>query len=184
MNDASAGERSGMGARLVASLPYIILLAVTLWLWSIASGIEYDARPDALGPGFWPKAALVLMGVLSVVQIGWTLMSSSDAGAVGMGAGLDEEEDEAPRQPLLLALGVALTVVYALSLDTLGFPIATTAFLIAFMYIGGARNHVAIWASSLIGVGVTAVLLMRVVYVSLPRGVAPFSAVTDFITGF
>ena len=173
-----------MGARLMASLPYILLLAVTVWLWSVANGIEYDARPGALGPAFWPKAALALMGVLCVFQIGWTLMSSSDAEAVGMGAGMEEEEDEAPRRPLLLALGVGLTVVYALVLDTLGFPVATAAFLIAFMYVGGARNHVAIWASSLIGVAVTALLLMRVVYVSLPRGVAPFSAVTDLITGF
>lgn len=173
-----------MGARLMASLPYILLLAVTVWLWSVANGIEYDARPGALGPGFWPKAALLLMGGLCVFQIGWALMSSSDAEAVGMGAGMEEEEDEAPRRPLLLGLGVGLTVVYALTLDTLGFPVATAAFLVAFMYVGGARNHVAIWASSLIGVGVTALLLMRVVYVSLPRGVAPFSAVTDLITGF
>lgn len=173
-----------MGARLAQALPYVILLAVTAWLWSIASGIEYDARPGALGPGFWPKAALALMGVLCVFQIAWTLLSSSDAEAVGIGAGMEEEEDEAPRQPLLLGLGVGLTVVYALTLDTLGFPIATTAFLIAFMYVGGARNHAAIWASSLIGVAVTSVLLMKVVYVSLPRGVDPFSAVSDFITGF
>ena len=175
-----------MGARLTQALPYVILLTVAAWLWSIANGIEYDARPDALGPAFWPKAALVLIGAMSVFQIARTLMSSSDDEAVGIAAGLEEEEDEddAPRRPLLLALGVGLTVVYALTLDTLGFPVATAAFLIAFMYVGGARSHVAIWASSLIGVAVTALLLMRVVYVSLPRGVAPFSGVSDFITSF
>lgn len=174
-----------MGARLMASLPYILLLAVTAWLWSVANTIEFDHRPGALGPDFWPKAALLLMGALSAFQIAWTLMSSSDAEAVGMGAALEEEdEDDAPRRPLLLALGVGLTIVYALALDTLGFPLATAAFLIAFMYVGGARNHVAIWATSLIGVALTTTLLMRVVYVSLPRGVSPFSGVADFITGF
>jgi len=184
MNEAPAGGSVGMGGRLARALPYVILLAVAAWLWSIANGIEYDARPGALGPAFWPKAALMLLVALSVFQIAWTLMSSSDDEAVGIGAAMEEEEDEAPRRPLLLALGVGLTVVYALTLNTLGFPVATAAFLIAFMYVGGARNHVAIWASSLIGVAVTTLLLMRVVYVSLPRGVAPFSGVSDFITGF
>lgn len=183
---SSSVAGSGMGARLKAAAPYILLFAVTVWLWSVANGIQYDARPGELGPDFWPKAALALMGVLSVFQIAWAFTSPSGDGARGIGAalGADEEEDEEPRRPILLALGVGLTVVYALSLDTVGFPLATTAFLIAFMYVGGARNHLAIWASSVIGVALTAVLLMKVVYVSLPRGVAPFSAVTDFITGF
>lgn len=185
MSDGSAGS-SGVGARLAQAVPYILLLAVTVWLWSVANTIQYDARPGELGPDFWPKAALALMGVLSVFQIGLALTSAFGAEARGIGAKLDmeEDEDDAPRRPMLLALGVALTVVYALSLDTIGFPIATTAFMIAFMYIGGSRKHLAIWASSLIGVGLIAVLLMRVVYVSLPRGVAPFDRVVDLITGF
>lgn len=174
-----------MGARLMQALPYILLLAATVWLWTVANGIQYDARPGELGPDFWPRAALVLMGALSALQIGRALISGGESEARGIGAALDtEEEDEAPRQPLLLVLGIALTIAYSLALNTIGFPIATTVYLVAFMYLGGSRNHLAIWSSSVIGVAVTAFLLMKVVYVSLPRGVAPFDRVTDLLTGF
>ena len=47
MNEASAGGSSGMGARLMASLPYILLLAVTAWLWSVANADMEDSREVA-----------------------------------------------------------------------------------------------------------------------------------------
>lgn len=181
---AAAGPR--MGARLMQALPYALLFVATAWLWSVANAIEYDPRPGSLGPDFWPKVALAMIGALSAFQIGRALLMGGTADARGVADRLegDEEEDDAPRQLHLLLLGIALTFAYALSLDTVGFPIATTIFMVAFMYLGGSRRHVAIWASSLIGVTVTTVLLLKVVYISLPRGVAPFDGVTDLITGF
>lgn len=175
-----------MGARVVQALPYILLLTATVWLWTVANAIAYDARPGELGPDFWPRAALVMMGALSVLQIAKTLLSGAASETKGIADKLDagEEEDEAPRQPMLLGAGIALTIGYGLVLGTIGFPLATAAFLVAFMYLGGSRSHLAIWLSSVLGVALVTVLLMKVVYVSLPRGVAPFDRVTDLITGF
>jgi putative tricarboxylic transport membrane protein len=177
----------GFGGRLTPAIPYLLLLLATVWLWTVAAGIDYPARPGALGPDFWPRAALALMGALCVFQIGRLLLVGSGSEPHGIAAELEtehEDEDEAPRRPILLTLGVALTTVYALVLETLGFPLATAGFLVAFMYLGGSRRHLAIWASSLTGTALVTVLLMKVVYVSLPRGTAPFDRIIDVITGF
>lgn len=184
MHGAPAGGTS-FGERLAQALPYMLLLAATAWLWTVANGIEFSPRPGALGPDFWPRAALGLMGAMSLLQIGKILLSGSGVEAGGATEQLEtEEEDDAPRRPFLLVAGIALAVGYAFVLETLGFPLATTAFLIAFMYLGGSRSHVAIWVSSAVGVILVTVLLMKVVYVSLPRGVAPFDRLTDLLTGF
>jgi putative tricarboxylic transport membrane protein len=181
---ADASQGGGAGRRLLHALPYLVLLAVTVGLWTVSGRIDYPARPGSLGPDFWPRAAILLMGALCVGQI-VKLFVLGPVEARGLGDRLDEEEDdgEAPRRPLLLLGGVALTVGYAFSLGTLGFPLATALFLVAFMYLGGSRRHLAIWLSSLVGVALVCVLLLKVVYVSLPRGVAPFDRIVDFITG-
>ena len=54
-------------------------------------------------------------------------------------------------------------------------------FLILFMYLGGARNHVAVWASSTIGMLVFAFIFLKVVYVSVPRGEPPFDQFTQLV---
>jgi putative tricarboxylic transport membrane protein len=177
---------AGTGGRIVAALPYLALLAAAAALWIVSGRIEYSARPGALGPDFWPRAAIGLIGLLCLFQIGKLLIVGAGREAKGVAdqLGADEEEDDAPRRPLLLVGGIALTVAYAASLNTLGFPLATALFMILFMYLGGSRSHLAIWASSLIGVVFVTLMLMKVVYVSLPRGAPPFDRVVDLITGF
>lgn len=188
MSDESAARTSGIGARIAPAIPYILLLAVAIWLWGVAGQIEYPARPGALGPDFWPRVAIGLMGGLCLLRIA-SVLATGGAATRGIGAAIaggaeEEEEETGPRRPILLALGIALTLVYGLVLNTAGFPLATTVFLVAFMYLGGSRNHLAIWVSSLVGVALVTVLLTKVVYVSLPRGAPPFDAVIDLITGF
>ena len=97
-----------------------------------------------------------------------------------LGGLLAAEADEVPREQLL-AGGIVLVVVYAFVVDFLGFLLSTFLFLAAFMYLGRYRKHKAVWAVS---GGVTlaaALIFMRFAYVSLPRGVPPFDAVTDFV---
>lgn len=187
MQTADSTGAIGPGGRIALAIPYILLLAAAIWLWTVASAIDYPARPGALGPDFWPKAAILMLGVLSVVQILKTAIAGAGGDARGIGDKLadeEEEADETPRSLYLLLAGIALTVGYGLVLETLGFPVATAAFLVAFMYLGGSRKHLAIWISSIAGVALISVLLMRVVYVSLPRGIAPFDGVSNLISGF
>jgi putative tricarboxylic transport membrane protein len=68
-----------------------------------------------------------------------------------------------------------------LVVDTLGFLLSTFLFLAAFMYVGRYRRHAMVWGASAIITLMAALIFMRLAYVSLPRGVPPFDAVTDFI---
>lgn len=187
MASESAGRANGWGARIAPAIPYLLLLAVTIWLWGVAGRIDYHERPGTLGPDFWPRVAIGLMGLLCLVRIA-TVLTTGGAAARGIGAaitgGQEEEEETGPRRPILLGLGIALTLAYGLVLNTIGFPLATALFLVAFMYLGGSRRHLAVWVSSLLGVALVTVLLTKVVYVSLPRGAPPFDRVIDLISGF
>lgn len=169
-------------AALRSTLPYVIGLAVSAVLFHFARQIEYTPRPGSLGPDFWPKLAIGLMAAVCLFEIARGLLGLKSE-AHGVADALEEEEAEegAQTHPWLLAGGIALVAAYALAVDTLGFFLCTFLFLAAFMYLGRYRNHVAVWLTS---AGVTlaaAILFMRIAYVSLPRGVPPFDAVTDFI---
>jgi hypothetical protein len=61
----------------------------------------------------------------------------------------------------------------------LGFMISTFLFMVLFMYAGRYRAHLAVWLSSAVGTVLLTLLFQKVVYVSLPRGVEPFSHVAD-----
>jgi putative tricarboxylic transport membrane protein len=49
------------------------------------------------------------------------------------------------------------------------------------MYLGGYRAHLVIWLSSIIGTVLISLVFLKVVYVSLPRGLPPFSDLSDFL---
>jgi ABC-type sulfate transport system permease component len=47
------------------------------------------------------------------------------------------------------------------------------------MYVGRYRDHGAIWITSAAVTILCGVLFLRIAYVSLPRGIAPFDRITD-----
>jgi hypothetical protein len=174
-------------SKLIKAAPYAVVLAVAAGLYSVAGRIDYAARGTSIGPDFWPKLALVLMGLACLYEIGRIFLRRTLAEEVsGIAEALDHEkieETEAAETfyPVLLAAGVALTLAYALWVTELGFVLSTFIFIVAFMYIGRYRNHVVIWLSGLIGTLVFALIFLKVVYVSLPRGVGPFAEITQMV---
>lgn len=176
-----------MKSRVSAALPYVLLLVVSLVLWRFANHIDVSARPGQLGPDFWPKVAIGLMAVVSLIELARAVVSPNHREAHGITDQLESAEplpdaDEAGDRSLPLLLGgMAMCGGYALSLGIIGFPLATFLFLAGFMYLGRFRRHAMIWTSSLIGAAVLSVLFLKVVYVSLPRGIAPFDTITDLI---
>ena len=165
------------------TLPYVAGLIVSGILYHYAQQIEYSSRQGDLGPDFWPKATIGVMALICLIEIARRLlgMTQETHGIAETFEKEDEEETEAPLYPWLLVAGMALVLLYAAVVTTLGFLLATFIFLVVFMYLGRYRNHLAIWLTS---VGITlgaALLFMRVAYVSLPRGAPPFDAFTDFI---
>ncbi|MEW5962811.1 MAG: tripartite tricarboxylate transporter TctB family protein [Pseudomonadota bacterium] len=171
--------------RLKECVPYLIALVAAAVLWGLTSAITFDARPGQIGPTFWPRAAIALMALSALVEISRILLARGGERLItGVGDALQGEEHDAhpePSMPQLLAGGVALTVAFGLLVTSLGFLLSVLLYLVAFMYLGRYRNHLVIWTSSLVGTLLIAVVFLKIVYVSLPRGVAPFDSLTQAI---
>jgi hypothetical protein len=177
-----------MVIRFKNALPYIVLLAGAAGFYLLTLRIEYTSRPGQFGPDLWPKLAIGLIAIVCLFEILRALITVNRVEAVGITEQLEQGEapeagDDAPRRPMLLAAGIGMTLAYGALVTQLGFPLATFLYLAAFMYVGGFRSHGAIWGLSLIGSTSLTVLFLKVVYVSLPRGVAPFNRITDVLTG-
>lgn len=177
-----------MAQRIRAALPYFIGLGIAAYLYHLAGTISYPARPGQLGPDFWPRVAISIIAIVCLYEAVRVLLTGRiDYSVQGIAEHLEEEEpDDAEAQPAssrlyMLLGGLALTLGYAVLVPILGFLLASYLFLIVFMYLGGIRNHVAIWASSTIGMLVFAFIFLKVVYVSLPRGEPPFDQVTQLV---
>ena len=170
----------GKGA-IRSAFPYFVGLAVAAILFVIARDIQYTPRPGILGPGVWPKMAIVLMAVVCLFEIVRRL-AGGRIEASGIADIFEQDGDEeSPSYPRTLAGGIALVSAFAVLVPVFGFLLATFLFLAAFMYVGRYRKHGAIWAISAIVTILIALLFVRFAYVSLPRGTPPFDQVTDFI---
>lgn len=183
------------GTRLARILPYAIVGAAACYLFYIALNFEFHRRAGTLGPDFWPKAILALLIATCAYEIGRRLFSRAPDNALG---GMLEELVEASAEthgdmgetaaaeshPWLLAAGMALTVLYVSSIQTLGFTIATASYLALFIALGGYRRWSVIAATSVLGTLLLLFFFMKVVYVSLPIGAAPFSTVTLLLMQF
>lgn len=165
-----------------STFPYVVGLAVAAVLFFFARQIQYAPRPGMLGPDFWPKMAIGLMAAVCLFEILRALAGvKSEAHGVSDALEKDEAEGETPTYPALLIGGIVLVTIYAVVVDILGFLLSTFLFLAAFMYLGRYRKHVAVWSISAVVTILAALIFIRFAYVSLPRGVPPFDAVTDFI---
>ncbi len=177
-----------MTTRLQAAVPYLICLAAAAVLWWLTGQITFDARPGQIGPTFWPRVAIGLMAAAAAVEAVRKLAAlAPDRETKGIGEALEggEEDDEAdaPRVPALLYAGMALTLAYAVLVTTLGFVLSTFLYLAAFMYLGRLRDHAVVWTTAVVGTLVFALVFLKIVYVSLPRGTAPFDGVTELVLG-
>lgn len=170
--------------RLLRAAPYIVVQLAAMYLYQVAGRIEFPAAPGRIGPDFWPKSILVLLGLVCVYEIIKNLLVGETFTAAGLleklmkDSGATEGEEKLRSYPLLLIGGVVLTIIYVVSIEKLGFFLATIAYLALFMTIGRYRRWGVIAAASVFGALALMFIFMKVVYVSLPLGVEPFSAVS------
>jgi hypothetical protein len=162
-----------------AAVPYVIGLAIAATLYIYAGTIDYTPRPGELGPAVWPRLALALMAAACLFEIVRKTAGREARGIADIVARDGETEGEDPKYPALLAGGIVLVGIYATVVSVLGFLLATFLFLAAFMYLGRYRHHIAIWATSAAVTVLCGILFLRIAYVSLPRGIAPFDRVSD-----
>ena len=170
--------------RLLRASPYIVLQIAAMYFYQLASSIEFPATPGRIGPDFWPKSILVLLGGICVYEIIKNLLIGETFTAAGLlekfmkDSGATEGEENLRSYPLLLAGGIILTIIYVVTIDKLGFFLATIVYLVLFTAIGRYRRWGVIAISSVLGSLGLMFIFMKVVYVSLPLGVEPFSAVS------
>lgn len=161
--------------RLRAAWPWAAMLAGAAYLYRSAGHFAYAPRPGELGPDVWPRAILALLMVVCALRLFGHLFGIAAEGAAADASVDDSAGADAPRRfPRLLVAGIVLTILYVLSMGTLGFFVATTLYLALFMLVGRYRRPVVIVVTSLAGSLVFVYVFMKIVYVSLPLGAGPF----------
>ena len=165
--------------------PYVAVFVIAAYLYFLARQIDFAAPGGRIGPDFWPKVILLLAmatcayEILKNVFFGRTyseltgvLQSIVEAAPVENAAVPEEQQKTYPH---LLLIGIAMTIGYVLLIESLGFFLSTFLYLAGFMLVGRYRRIGVVFATSLIGSLVFMFVFMKIVYVSLPLGHAPFS---------
>lgn len=167
------GRRRRLAAPLLGVIVALALLVDT-------RGLDQVARGGQLGPGFWPRLALLGLGLacLAKAVTEWR----RDRAGRREGAVVDVEALERETLPEIsrrkLATAIGLIVLYVLGTPAVGFPLATAAFILAFMYLCGTRSVSALGANAAIGTVLLLYLFIKLVYLPLPKGEGPFERVT------
>jgi putative tricarboxylic transport membrane protein len=173
--------------RIRKALPYALLLTGAGYFYHLATGFDFIAPGGRIGPDFWPKAVLGLLiasCAYALVKIVFFDRSPPDLSGVlqdimqAAPAEKSQAAEEAGPFPQLLAAGIVLTVAYVFLIDKLGFFLCTFLYLAAFMYVGRYRRLGVIIATAFLGSLAFVFVFMKVVYVSLPLGEAPFASVS------
>jgi len=183
----SSPEHDAGSGRYQALLPYVVVLALSIaLLWKVVQ-MEFTPRGDRPGPDVWPRAVLCLLALTCVARIfvlvkrkpettaadGSTTIASHDGVARDDGA-----RPPTRRYPMLLSLGIALTIAYIALLGTLGFFCATVLYIGSLIRTGRYRRWSIIATVSLLGSLAFMFVFMKVVYLSLPLGRPPFDEVS------
>jgi putative tricarboxylic transport membrane protein len=166
--------------------PYALVGAAAGYLYYVAAHFQYHARAGTLGPDFWPKAILVLTIVVCAWEIAKIILTGAETHGVledFVEKGVEQHPAAGTAGPVenhpgLVLAGMGATLLYVAASQQLGFFLATILYLVAFMRLGGYRRWSVIATVSVVGTLVLLFIFMKLVYVSLPIGVAPFSEVT------
>jgi hypothetical protein len=169
-----------MGRTLRLVLPHGLLLVATALLYWAATGIQTNAGTGRIGPDAWPKAIIVIMGLLCAWEIARRLAVRPRGGGAGSESAEGNDASQAPPalQAGKLAAGVGLVLAYVATVPWVGFFVATAVFLAAFPWFGGMRRPLLTGALGIAGSLALVVVFMRVAYISLPLGEGPFRALS------
>lgn len=174
-------RRQELRERLAGAAPYAVVLAAAAYLYVNAGSFAVLARPGELGPQFWPRAVLILlMLVCASAIVRAVAFPPARHGPLSGGSRIEDKDpaEDQPAYPYRLLGGVALAAAYVAGMEWLGFFLATALYLGLFMWLGRYKRPGVIVTVSLVGSLVFVFVFMKIVYVSLPLGVAPFQAVS------
>ncbi|TAL87835.1 MAG: tripartite tricarboxylate transporter TctB family protein [Candidimonas sp.] len=169
-----------LAKKLCKALPYLAMVVISLFLYYQADNLEFSESSGRIGPGAWPKIVLCLLmltACLGIIKAIWARQAEPDkqeAADADIAAVLTPPEI----YPAMVWVAVAITAAYVLALPILGFFIATIFYSIALMWVGRQRRVAVLCIAGLGFASFFMFLFMKVVYVSLPIGQEPFSAVS------
>ena len=163
----------GRGSVLLRGLvgPLLIFLAAVA-LFVAAGRLPVVPVPGQLGPDFWPRLILV------------SLMASCVLKVLEVARGSRVKAERSPAQALRvqkLAGGIALVLGYPALAPLLGFPLTTFLFLLAFMRLAGTRRPLPLFVIAVLGTVALLYVFVKVVYLSLPKGVGVLEDFTIFL---
>ena len=162
--------------RTYAIGPLLIVFAIGIFLYGAADNIDMEQTSGRVGPGAWPKLIILMM----LVTAGYGAVSRLLQFPSGR-ATVDEIEGDAEDifhqseiYPFRVWAAVVCTIAYVAALPLLGFFVSTIFFVFGLMFLGSFRRLLPTAALSLAVALFFMFVFMRVVYVPLPLGVAPF----------
>ncbi len=177
-------HRATRSFAVAAIAPYVAILALCAFLLYSAFGIA-PAPEGQLGAAFWPRTVLTLAMLTCVFEIAWILRKARAEPAADEldPAEAPESPDEpgAEVRPWVPCLGIALTIAYVLLFSELGYFLATTLFVFAFICCGGYRRRAVAGGIALVASLAFVFIFMKIVYVSLPMGAEPFAHVSAYL---
>jgi putative tricarboxylic transport membrane protein len=156
-------------SRLIAPLAGV---ALALALYPATWGLDAMAR-GSLGPGFWPRLALIGLGLACVVKFVEEWRRARAGARVASAV-----DGPSPISRGKLGLGIASIVLYVVLTPLLGFPLVTALFIAGFMSLCGIRSVAVIVANVGIGTAGLLYLFVKLVYLPLPKGDGPFETLT------
>lgn len=173
-------------------VPYAVILAAASWLLYLTGKFDYDKTAGSLGPDAWPRLILSLMiaaCVFEILRLTWFWRGEEipPADSSAPDSELAAENYISPAtttKSLQAALALTSIALYLLVFGYLGFFLATLLFLCIFPAIAGYRRILVILPVAAMLTTLFMFLFMRVIYVSLPIGIEPFSSVSLVVMKF
>ena len=144
------------------------LLALSVLWIKLAVNLPFPAfaRAAKMGPGHYPIAVAVLLGILAVILFWQTFRSETHTGR----AKDDEKQDRDTHGWRHLMIGFAFFLAYVILVQFIGFVLASIVFVFCFVRLIGKFNY---WLSGLLALGIPALLWTVFDYlltVPLPKG--------------
>lgn len=174
------------------AVPFVLMLVVGAWLWTVADGFAIATRLGRAGPDLWPKIVLSLLlaaAVLGIIEAMTRSSVSSVADVIvarsssGPGGNPDDALDEAAGATVEPSVwpavgGIAVMLGFVAAIPYVGYTVATFALLLSIMLLAGYRNRLR--ALLIAGLGTLAFFFVfqRIAYVALPLGVGPFKTLS------
>lgn len=143
----------------------------TISAFALTFGFDRDISMYKFGAAGWPRIVIAVVFLAAVGQLLQSLYRKDTTEEASATEVVSEESSEKLSPSMWLMLGIPL--LYALTVESLGFYFTTPFFLMAYLYLTGERR-----LGFLIGVPIgiylfLSILFTKYLYVGLPTGNLP-----------